>query len=238
MSADVSKHTGRFLIAVVSFLVLTFCGQGIAINKKWVDYDRLHAVEKFLDEAYPQLVQEKGLLTVQTDEFNSYSGTLYLFFIQCRPGSGVPGGSEKPLHPHCPIGSVDSEFLHISVEMGPASFPIHRFYAEGDFVQDKRGAMLSEIKSHPEWKEPDMLDALRKANPKFGPENKDAFLKSVPASVIYEFSACVLDLGRTTFSAGSNAWDIQGTYQQPKGKYPCSATFEPFDGKLLGIDEV
>ena len=90
--------------------------------------------------------------------------------------------------------------------MGPAKFPIHHFYAQGTFVQEKRAVLLAEMKSHPEWKDPEMLELLQKAGATFGPENRDDFLKSVPATAIYEFSACRLDLRTATFSAGSYAW--------------------------------
>jgi len=207
MSRNESKRSQTLLIAAVSYLVLACCSQSFAV-KKWVDYDRLRAVEKFLDAVYSPLLQEKGLSTLQTVEFNSNSPTLDLFFTQCRPGSGVPVAGEKPPHPNCNgfIGSASSEFLHLSVQMGPAKFPIHHFYAQGTFVQEKRAVLLAEMKSHPEWKDPEMLELLQKAGATFGPENRDDFLKSVPATAIYEFSACRLDLRTATFSAGSYAW--------------------------------
>ena len=89
MSRNESKRSQTLLIAAVSYLVLACCSQSFAV-KKWVDYDRLRAVEKFLDAVYSPLLQEKALSTLQTVEFNSNSPTLDLFFTQCRPGSGVP----------------------------------------------------------------------------------------------------------------------------------------------------
>jgi len=115
------------------------------------------------------------------------------------------------------------------VETGPAEFPIHHFYAQGSFVQERRAALLAETNSHPELKEPEFLEALQTSGAKFGPENKESFIKSVPTDVIYKFSACRLDLKTTIFSAESFAWVIQGTWQSTR-KYPCTATFEPFDG--------
>jgi hypothetical protein len=238
MKKDDQRRLGKLLASAVGFLALLLCEHGLAANR-WSDYDRLRAVEKFLDAVYPHLGQEKGLLTVQTDEFNSYPGRLYVFFIECRPGSGVPGGGGTLPYPNCSgvVGSVHSEFLQATIETGPEKFPIHRFYAQGKFVEDKQSDLLAEIKAHPDWKEPDLLAALRKAGAKFGPENKEAFLRSVPIDVIYEFSACRLDLRNATFGA-DYGWVVQGTYRQGRKQYPCHATFEPFDGKLIGIDEV
>ncbi len=173
------NRTGTLLATVASFIALTLCGPGTAAAKKWVDYDRLRAIERFLNAVYPELRQHGGFLTMQTEEFNSNADQLYLFFVQCRPGSGVPGGAPRPhFLPPCNanIGSVVSDFLELSVWTGPARFPIRHFYARGKFIDEKQNAFLADIKAHPEWKEPEKLEALRKADPKFGPENKEAFL--------------------------------------------------------------
>jgi hypothetical protein len=233
---DRKSWGGRLLTIVACFIVLMLCGPTVA--KSWTDYDRLHAVEKFLDAVYPELQQHGGFLTMQTEEFNSNSDQLYLFFVQCWPGSGVPGGGEKA-PPHCNgyIGSVVSDFLDLIVWTGPAKFPIRHFDARGKFVDEKQNRFLAEMKAHPEWKEPEKLEALRKAGPKFGPENKEAFLKSVPAEIVYQFSSCRLNLGTATFGP-DYGWVIQGTHRQFKRDLPCHANFEPLDGKLIGIDEV
>ncbi len=120
---------------------------------------------------------------------------------------------------------------------GPAKFPIRHFDARGKFVDEQQNGFLAEM-SHPEWKEPEKLDALRKAGAKFGSENKEAFLKSVPADVdSHQFSGCRLNLGIATFGA-DYGWVIQGTHRWRKKDDPCHANFEPFEGKLVGIDEL
>lgn len=239
------KSSSRVLLAIVAlFIVPILCVAAFA--KRWDDYDRLHAIERFLGAIYPELQQGGGFITLQSEEFNvksginQASGTLSLFFVQCWPGSGVPGGGEKPLHPHCNgfIGSVGSDFLHIILETGPAKFPIRRFYAQGKFVDEKQSALLAEVKAHPEWKEREKLEALRRTGAaKFGPENKEAFLKSVPADVIYQFSGCRLNLRNTTFGVDSG-WVIQGMHRWHKKDDPCHANFEPFEGKLVNIDQL
>ncbi len=233
-----SKGKKLLLKATFVFVALTLSRQSLASGKKWVDYDRLRGIERFLNAVYPELQRHGGFLTMQTEEFNSNSDQLNLFFVQCWPGSGVPGaGGKAPPHCNSYIGSVVSDFLDLIVWTGPAKFPIRHFDARGKFVDEKQNGFLAEMKAHPEWNEPEKLEALRKAGPKFGPENKEAFLKSVPADVIYQFSACRLNLGTATFGAGYG-WVVQGTYHQLKRDLPCHANFEPFEGKLIGIDEI
>jgi hypothetical protein len=235
-----TRSTRGWLTLAVVLLSLGFCAQVVAAVKKWMDYDRLRSIERFLDAVYPPLQQHGGFLTMQTEEFNSSSSQLNLFFVQCWPGSGVPGGAVRAdFLPHCSgnIGSVNSDFLRIIVVMGPARFPIHSFSADGKFVLEKQDEFIAEIKDHPDWKEPEKLDVLKKAGARFGPENKDDFLKTVPVDVVYEFSGCRLGLKTATFGA-DYGWAIQGTYRHGKKDYPCHASFEPFEGKLIGLDEL
>ena len=236
---DRENRINTFFVTVVGFAVLLLSGHSTAAAKKWVDYDRLRAIERFLNAVYPEFQQHGGFLTVQTGEFNSSSDQLNLFFVQCWPGSGVPAQGTKPLFPHCNsnIGSIDSDFLSLIVHTGPARFPIQQFSAQGKFVDEKQNRFLAEVKAHPEWQEPEKLEALRKAGPNFGPENKEAFLKSVPAEIVYQFSSCRLNLKTATFGA-DYGWVVQGTHRRGKRDYPCHANFEPFEGKLNGIDQV
>lgn len=103
-------------------------------------------------------------------------------------------------------------FIQLSTQ-ARAKRPLHQFYPQGRFVDEKLSTLLSDIKAHPEWKEPEKLEALRAAGPKFGPENKKALLKSVPAGFIYQFSGCRLNF-RTATSGAGYGWVIQSTYRQ------------------------
>lgn len=237
---DGEKRIYTLLAAVAVCIGLLLCSHGTVAARKGADYDRLRAIERFLSAVYPELQQHGGFLTLQTDEFNSGpGGEIYLSFVQCWPGSGVPAQGTKPLLPHCNsyLGSVDSDFLQMIVWAGPAEFPIRHFDARGKFVDEKQNTFIADLKAHPEWKEPEKLEALLKAGPKYGPENKEAFLKSVPADIIYQFSSCRLNFGIATFGA-DYGWVIQGTHHERNRDYPCHANFEPFEGRLVGLDQL
>ena len=132
-----------------------------------------------------------------------------------------------------------AQFLFI-----PSHPHLHGFGAGGKYVREKFEKWQQEVVKHPDWDEKDMLQALLKMNPQFGPGNKDKFMRVVPTKVIKRFSGCRLSPASATFSAQRSStppdtdvllgWTVSGTSRQ-RGGGPCLATFEPFEGKLLTI---
>ncbi len=211
------------------------------------DFDRVRVIQDFLDAVYPDLRQEQGLLSFQTPEFNgACCPQMEVTFVQCRVGSGVPGGGgpHRPL-PGCGnfYGDAKSDFLTILYDPGSRRFPIRQFSAQGKFILSKLDALNEEIKAHPDWGPEQNAEALRQAKPKFGPDDKDALLHAVPYDILYRFSGCrliaqsaTLLLGRV--DKGSNIlWSMNGRRRDPtrRRNLPCNASFEPFEGKLQGI---
>jgi hypothetical protein len=231
-------------LAVSALLLLT--SLPVAANKvgKWKEYDRILAIEHFLDAVYPDLRQEHGLLTFRTTEFNLAGGTQYVSFVRCHVGSGVSGGSPRPvIMPNCSgfHESGTSGFLHLEIDLGPRNAPIRNFEAGGTFFGEEFGAFSEWIaKLQPNWGEEEtkqVHDQLNQSHPKFGPENHDDFLQTVPAAVIYEFSGCRLSLDQAKFLSNAR-WYVPGTRGEGKGGYPCDAQFEPFGGKLVSLGGV
>jgi hypothetical protein len=90
-----------------------------------------------------------------------------------------------------------------------------------------------------------MLQALALMKPKFGPEQREAFMKVIPTQVIERYSGCRLSPESATFLAKRGpstppdtamelGWTVDGTSRE-RGRLHCPATFEPFEGKLLTI---
>jgi hypothetical protein len=216
----------------------------IADDKKWAEwtnYDRILAIQRFLNAVYPGLRKEKGLLTFRTMEFNiAPVDSLYVSFVPCRVGSGVSGDGRPLSPPNCSgfLDSGTSTFLHFTIATGPHRYPIQHFVAGGDFMAAKFEALVKAITDHPEWTEKEILDALNREHPKFGPDNRAGFLKTIPAATIYEFSGCRLTVGDAQYLPMGVKWSVPGTYRWRRRTYPCNAAFEPFEGNLLGIDRV
>lgn len=241
------------LISLLTSLVL------MAKDKDWGAYDRLLVTQRFLYALYPDLQNARGLFILRTEGLHpatkEVAGPGEIDVISCLSGSGVPGGSvpgappPPPPPPHCNglYPSGPSEFLTVEV-MFSTRYPIGSFSVGGSFARSKSKPAEKEIIEHPEWKEEQRIDALRRANPRFGPDQKQEFLRTVPVDAILKFTGCHLQLDTATLYAwrgddappyptiAEAAWRISGQYRRT-GKRPekCSAAFEPFDGRLIHL---
>ena len=243
-----SKRTaGAALIALILLGTST-----AAQHNKFGPFDRLDVVQEFADAVYPDLKPVKGLVLLRVEEFHAATGAdNHVDIVPCHPGSGVYGGGGEPAPtvPHCTglFLSSFSEFLNISVRYS-SKFPIQKFYAAGTFVDGKSALAKGEIANHAEWTRQEMAEAVIRAKPRYGPDQKTAFSHSISAQAMYEFTGCRLDLSTASFWVDrlevkpdpvrvEIEWVITG-HRKKNGPAPngCRATFEPFDGRLLSIE--
>ncbi len=224
------------------FLMLAAGLTAAAQDKAWGSFDRVLLTRNFLDAIYPDLKQTRGLIVLRAD-----TGTRdEIDLFPCHLGSGVG----QPGHDfvHCiglyPAGP--SEFLTTSITFID-EYPIFQFSIGGSFVHAKSVLVEKEIIAHPEWKEEQMIDALRRAHPRFGPDNRQEFLLTVPLDVILKFTGCRLEVATAAFHASRQEtppyppiagvdWSVTGTRHNGKINDSCVARFEPFDGRLISID--
>jgi hypothetical protein len=227
----------------------------ISKDRDWGSYDRLLVTERFLNALYPELVNVRGMLILRAQEFHAairdVGAPSEIDLFSCHPASGIPAGNvrgETPHPPHCtglyPPGP--SEFLSVSVIFS-SPYPMRGFSARGSFLGSKGKPVQQEIIDHPEWNEGQRIEALRRANPRFGPGKKDELLRTVPVAPILQFTGCRLQLDTAVLYAireesppdppiAGFAWRISGTRLASKHKDSCLARFDPFEGKLVGID--
>jgi hypothetical protein len=231
-------------------LVLLGCASTTAqIRKSKVNYDRIQVAESFLKEVYPGLNPDGLLITVQTVFGTIGTSWSYVGLTRCVPGySGVPGGypRREPDPTGCsgPMQSDASNYLLAQMEFVYSKPHLRGFGAGGKFVSGKLDTWRQDIIRHPDWDEKHTLQDLALMNPKFGPEDKDAFKKVIPTQIIERFSGCRLSPDSATFFAQRLStppdtdmllgWRVSGTSHE-HGRPNCSATFEPFEGKLLTI---
>jgi hypothetical protein len=137
-----------------------------------------------------------------------------------------------------------SGYLMAEIELVRSKPHLRGFGAQGKFVDEKLESLHQDLTKHPDWGEKEILQALADMSPQFGPEHKDAFVKAIPVQIVERFSGCVLSRQSATFFAKRLSlvpdtemqlgWTVFGT-SRDHGRPNCSATFEPFEGKLLTI---
>jgi len=247
----------RAIIRDSSLLVLASLLFGCVLrpqDERWGSYDRLLVTQSFLNSVYPELKGVNGLLILRTEGIHFGMGWMNeIDVISCDTGSGVYGGnvpSSPAPPPYCSglYPSGPSDFLSLEI-LFSKMYPIRDFSAGGSFVRSRAMGISDEIAKHPEWSQEQRIDALKHANPKFGPENKQELLRIIPLDAIRNFTGCSLQLTTAALSAwryetppdsptAGVAWRISGRYlNAPRNHNFCSAAFEPFDGRLLSITD-
>lgn len=225
----------------------------VAQDKEWGPFDRLLVTQYFLNAVYPGLAHYEGALILRTIEFHTITGQGNVVdLVPCHPGSGVVyhPDSERTQEPppHCGDGrylAKTLDFLSMDIKFG-VKYPIREFGALGSFAHSKSEPVDKQIAAHPEWDDRQRLEAVRHADPQFGPDKKAEFLKSLPIDAISKFTGCHLRLDSAEFltyrqegeahaSWGHAEWRISGSRQRETSdqEESCTARFEPFDGRLI-----
>jgi hypothetical protein len=244
-----SRELRCFLSLLMSFLLSLPL---LAQYNNWGSFDRLTVTRRFLEAMYPGLRLSSGLLLLRDAGAMSEIDA-----IPCRLGTGVDAGyvpgapPAPPPPPHC-IGlypSGPSDFLSAEVRWS-TKYPIRHISVGGSFVRSRAELVLKEIADHPDWSQEQRLEALHRAGPRFGSGNRGGLLRIIPVDVILKFTGCRLQPGTAALFVWRDeappdppvagvAWRISGKYiYGPELHNSCSAEFEPFDGKLLGVTDL
>lgn len=248
MNRNLTK-AARIIVAVI-WACSTF-----AQDKDWGPFDRLLVTQKFLDAVYPDLKHVEGALILHAVEFHAATGQgNQIDLVPCHPGSGIvtysnraPGQAPPPNCGSGGFASPFSDYLTLSVIFS-IKYPIRSVGAGGSFLTAKSESVRKQIVAHPEWDEQQRIKTLEAAHPRFGVDEKQELIRSIPSDAIFKFTGCKLELDSATIFATRDELDPYPPKSQVgwhvSGHHPdaakdsgdrCSAIFEPFDGKLVQI---
>jgi hypothetical protein len=231
-------------------------------------YDRLDLMQQFVKAVYPDLSHQLAMFDVRaTFEGDRGVALRNLKFYPCLPSTGItPEGdvrqtvpilSEHPVPPVRPSAPMlprcgeeptpeFEHFLDVSLGFTPGhqSHPIFRFAASGNYVDGKLQTLRQDFAGKPYPSDDDALRALGSGKPKYGPEDRKAFLQIVPLEKIQRLTGCHLRPESATFVIELEEnpqhlppdlqWHLSGNAPAASGlpATTCSAAFEPFDGHL------
>lgn len=217
------------------------------IRAQPLSYDRVQFIDEFVRAIYPDIADKQGLVTVRAffdrDPFHYMQMSIHF----CEIGSSVRGRSstrQTPLPGNMPCrpertSSVVLADIDIVALFGPKDPPLTGYTAKGKFVDDQLKAVLDNIKDDASWTDAQWLAALRSKNPKYGPDDRDLFLKIIPVHTVEEFTGCRLrpDIAQFLTRLSENvepilSWRVEGNTRD-NGR--CAALFEPFGGHLTRL---
>ncbi|HKW24569.1 MAG TPA: hypothetical protein VJN48_02220 [Terriglobales bacterium] len=215
-------------------------------------YEPFEVMSRFLLAVYPDLAEQQGESTFDTPfsggKFNLAS--VRFEFQPCR-WSGV---TQHSLLPYCGVPQKE-RFLGAYVMFGrDKRRPILHFNASGTFIDSQLQAVREQFKSRVlteydlkdrkrYWMREEALQALTAKNPKYGPDHKKDFLASLPIAGLQDITGCRLRPETAEFKVvflktmpPALEWTVRGD-EVPDGqeKEECSASFEPFAGRLTSI---
>lgn len=114
----------------------------------------------------------------------------------------------------------------------------------GPFVTDRVRKFEKEVDEHPDWSEEQIVARLKTAGAKFGPDNRDQFLRALPLKELEPVTGR-LEVTGDVFSVRSASiggdppvaaigWTVTATWHRADGKFEgdCILLFEPFEGAL------
>jgi hypothetical protein len=118
-------------------------------------------------------------------------------------------------------------------------------WVSGPFVDGRLGKLKKDLDKHPEWPDARVVEALKGAGAKFGPDDKAELMRALP---LKELEPCTgrLEIVSAEFRVrlgpvegekpkANLTWRVLAKAYSPDGRYEtdCSMTLEPFDGALM-----
>jgi hypothetical protein len=65
---------------------------------------------------------------------------------------------------------------------------LRRVWVSGPFVDGRQEKLMKEVDAHPEWSDEQVVKALKAAGARFGPDDREAFLRALPLKELEPFT--------------------------------------------------
>lgn len=189
--------------------------------------------------------------------FGGYISHDVIGLPQPPPPEGLPPSPPAPTVPKKPLPStpdVDAQgAIHFKQYLS-TSFTFDKqgrlkdFNAEGPAVNDGEAdkGIFEIVTAHPEWTDEQVIAAIKENGTKYGPNDKEEFVKNLPLQKLEPFlgklkveSVEFIPLDARTGISAWNDWIVNALAKQKDGttlKY--RMFFDHRDGKLIGLDVI
>ncbi len=192
-------------------------------------------------QIYPDLTRQ---LYVTIRDYNSLDGSdnFALFGIELdKPKWTPPGvapGSPPPVEPNiCGEGCICKNPVlrgHFGFDGQGEDPEVVMAWMSGPFLTCRWDAFLKIVRKHHEWTKMQLLNELKSSGAKFGPDQKDAFVRSLPIASLKPFIGEV-EVRSVEFDISDLTWLVRLTWHDHHGhgsERPF-LVFEPFEARLI-----
>lgn len=250
----------KYAVVTLSFLVALGNVGGLAQEPIPTTKDYTVWAHEFLRSMYPELSGKKYIMTLETSGGYDYPGVpLQPRLLYVGEGTefritGILGGyldTGPPGHPTPPPKDFHPGPQHPK-QVLKASFlfdnydHLVNFGATGTAVYDpeKHEPLEEYLVSHPEMTEDEVAAALKKGGVKYGPYDKEQFVKDLPIPSLERFLGKIKIVSVGFQPIGENRWNIGhwpmwtviAEVKRRDGTVDTyELDFERYDGKLTGL---
>jgi hypothetical protein len=210
-------------------------------------------VHDFLQVFYPELLTKKQTLKLcisnpADDSWRQIRGVYFTITPNVPPGLPPPGGFVgKQVLVDVPDANRILLDGNIWLPPGEHGSRIRQVDASSQAIE-RLETVRQLVQSHPKWSDAQAVNALKKAGARFGPDEKEAFINSLPLDKAEPFlgrlkitSVEFAHLGSDrigSFAAAALDWNVQAESHFPDGTDTTYFfSFEPFEGKLIDLSD-
>lgn len=236
MCGSNSRHR-RILLGLLVLCLLRTPSISLA-KEPWKD--PIPIMKEFLLAFYPELEGQHLIMTVSADGPLDVSGSFYTFSVEVgRTSKTSPQVRLLPPEMREPI--------HVGLFLfDPADGRVWKFTTGSELVNaNKNEALRNSVEAHPEWPDEQVVQALKDAGARYGPNDKDAFVQMIPLNKLEKFFG-KLRIKSVEFKLrypqreepplAELYWSVHLDGRGPRGRRATyHLTFEPFEGKLTSL---
>jgi hypothetical protein len=177
--------------------------------------------KQFLRTLYPGLPRVRAMIDDETDLGGrpAYPNVITPFVISLYPSphQAVVVGQPPPSQ-----DMVLAALFDFDLE----THDLRRVRVWGPFVTGRQEELVKEVDAHQEWSDEQVVKALKAAGAKFGPDDREAFLRALPLKELEPFTGrlevrsvrfnlrLVLDAEKSALLA----WRVEATWHSPDGR--------------------
>ena len=230
-------HRTKYAIAFGGMVTLIVASTGATRDDDYVarGMQLLRALYPGLKHVYVEIEDEHDLddrPAANPDAINPFEINLY---DHSRPEK--PRGPEDTERP--------ARLLSARFQFWVAKHELSALWVSGPFVDGRLERLTMELDEHPDWPDARLVKALKAAGAKYGPDDREAFLRALP---LKELEPCTgpMEVTSARFDLRFNAdeggkpkailtWFVDAKWHSPDGRYEAdrTMTFEPFEGALI-----